>query len=62
MEARQKGTGNVVISDVYYPHSKLENLPDNIKLAVTRTKVSETAVGRGPLGCALKHVLIALYN
>ena len=49
LAASQKGTG-IIVNNIYYPHSKLNNLPEDIKLAHTRTRVSDTAVGfAGPL-------------
>ena len=49
LAASQRGTG-IMVNNIYYPHNRLNDLPENIKLAHTRTKVSETAVGfAGPL-------------
>ena len=39
-----------MVNDIYYPHNKFDNLPANIRLARTRTRVSDSAVGfAGPL-------------
>ena len=49
LQAKQRGTG-VVVNDTYYPYNRLDNLPANVKLAQTRTRVSDRAVGfAGPL-------------
>ena len=49
LAATQRGTG-IIVNDVYYPHNKLNDLPENIKLAHTRTRVSDVAVCfAGPL-------------
>ena len=49
LDAKQRGTG-IVVNNVYYSHRCLNKLPENVTLASTRTKVSETAVGfAGPL-------------
>ena len=49
LDAKQRGTG-IVVNNVYYSHGSLNKLPENVTLASTRTKVSETAVGfAGPL-------------
>ena len=44
VQAKQRGTG-LVLDNVYYPHNKLNDLPENIKLAQTRTRISDSKVG-----------------
>ena len=44
LKARQRGTG-IVVNNVYYSLNGLDKLPENITLASTRTRVSDTAVG-----------------
>ena len=47
--AKQRGTG-IVVNNVYCSHNSLNKLPENIALARTRTRISDTAVGfAGPL-------------